>query len=360
MEHVLKQDRYVYLGRYAAAATRRPANIASLFIRDNCTSVLENGKLLSQQDCWNDRVRYIRDQYAANNQSIVISDESYSYARYMEAICSDPSFIPTLRDAIHMDWNWHVVVTYRRYDEWALSVAMETNQKFCHNAERSEGQWIFQGGRACWSSFQLMDSQLFKQPADSMFYRNLDVTIPYWRKGGVPVHILRMNPPESQRDFLATFYCDIVPNARHTCQSRLELPTPRENPKSFLPLVYNDLVYEAARLRILDAETRGNATRQEFTAKLAAYGDSLGLSFLNLPLDCPDKQWLNVLLQKSLQFERAIFPDTTDAAEAKHQQSFWKRALEDKIYCTFNPHVVLHGKQSWNDVLNHLRQFAPQ
>lgn len=386
LQDELQKDGFVYLGRYASRSLRQPAKIAELFSNDDClkevaVSLQQDSLTISSTSsvmpkslpqCWKDRTQGIRDLYHAHNISIIISDEQFSYERQMISICNidQAYYLPTLLKALGQDWNIMVVATYRRYAEWLLSVAKEVNQKVCHNPQRPEGQW---NGPKCWSIWQLVNTYRSTRTGDAFSYMNLDTTVPAWRKHGIPVRMLNLYATEGQ-SFIASMYCDVIPSAPNACAEACrkatnqdDRPNPntthRENVQSVMTTVYNDIVYGAFQAGLLQQPlaTNGTAvTRQDFVSSLARQGASMNLQMADLPLYCPRRSDLEVLLQKSLVMERVVLgPDTLRLErEKEHRRDFWRLADERKEFCSVNTQQLLRGKTSWKEVENFLRQLS--
>lgn len=413
----LALDGYVYLGRYAPQSLRGPAQIANLFRNDFCITQLKElhqlllssnatlsegfahtntstinvssnlfavtqsllpenasdiGEILSRVPCWQERVGWIRQQYAANNTNIIISDEAYSYERMWDVLCSDPWFLPTIKAALEVDWNIIVVPTYRRYAEWLVSGSKETNRKFClendnendKSLSKLERLWPHEGGQQCWTTWEHIDPYLWTTNGFAHGYINLDLSIPAWSQRGTPVRVLNVHGNNTH--VTTSFYCNIVPNAPYTCRHFTTTNNNNnnvsanahttENVQSVISVAYNDIVFEAAKIGLLS--DIGNQTRQEFTRTLANFSNNIGLVFTDLPLNCPTQDWLSVLLRKSLAMERALVPDFYAHSMVEHKRRFWRMANEEKVFCAVDSERLLRNVKSWPDVLRRLEQLV--
>jgi len=356
LQEYLEQDNNVYLGRYASRSARQPARMAELLSNDGClqeVSKLFNGNSSSTiiPKCWKERTYRIRE-YNTNHTNIIVSDEHYSYERQLAHVCNDPQYWSTLRQALFVDWNLIVVVTYRRYAEWILSVAKEVNQKLCHNPSHPSAQW---DGQRCWSLWQLIETYLDTTGGDAFSYMNVDTTSLAY--ADVPVRILNLHASSS---LMTTLYCDVIRNSPNTCRKLQENATTNkimENVQSVMTTVYNDIVFEASRAGLLQSEEMREKIRQDFTMEVAKEGDSMGLQMLDLPLLCPRRSDLNRLLRKSLNLERLVIGSDR---EDEHQRDFWRLANEKKAFCGVDTARLLSGKTSWMEVMAHLRRMAGQ
>jgi hypothetical protein len=296
--------------------------------------------------CWKERTLGIR-AYHANHSNIIVSDEHFSYEKQLANVCNDPDYWSTLRKSLFVDWNLIVVVTYRRYAEWILSVAKEVNQKVCHNPAHSSAQWE---GQRCWPLWHLVETYLHTPAGDAFSYMNVDTTALAY--SGVPVGILNLHAPTS---LTSAFYCGVVPNALHTCRKLHENATQTmENTQSSMTTVYNDIVFDASRAGLLRNHMTQN-TRMQFTAEIAGEGSSMGLHMLDLPMICPRRSDLEILLKKSLELERLVVGSDNDD---EHRRVFWKLADENKAFCKVDTARLLHGKTSWKQVVEHLQRLA--
>jgi hypothetical protein len=91
----------------------------------------------------------------------------------------------------------------------------------------------------------------------------------------------------------------------------------------------------------------------------------------NLPLICPSKNQLEILLQKSLQFEELILnndksplPSSSETAtieqqdrqqlkqiiREQHIQNFWKLSLEKKSFCSLDVEKLFGSNNNKNNV----------
>lgn len=346
MQSTLMEDHYVYLGRHAPQQIRRPSQLPHLFLNDDCLQQAANTPS-NPPECWIQRINKIKELYHSRNISIVVSDEALSYERQVLPICTDPRFLPTVLSALS-DWNVRVVVTYRRYAEWLLSGAKETNQKYCLDGKRPEGQW---NGVKC-SLYRDLVQKFLKPTSGVAFgYANWDTSVLAWKQHGIPVQIMNLHTTNS---LTTTFYCDVVPNAPKTCQqSRNEHPS-RENAKHVMTTAYNDIVFDAAQAGLL-GEVVSEMTRQEFVSKVEEQGVSMGLQLVDLPLLCPPRSNLNELLQKSLLMERILWGSD---GEAEHTREFWELADTRKEFCSVDTQRLLEGKSSWEQVMEYLHRLA--
>jgi hypothetical protein len=354
--NVLQADRYAYLGRYQQSQTRMAANIPYLFRNDECLqqvteyfSTSDIGKAMDVP-CWKERVQGIQ-LYQKANMSIVLSDEIYSYQNKISEVCNNPSYYSTLRRAYQQeDWNWIVVATYRRYAEWLVSNVKEHNNKLCLH---EDAKWMEGNGKPCSKVWNLIDHWRQGPTANGNQYVNLDVTVPLWQRHGIPVKILNLHAP---KDMTTSFYCDMVPHAQHSCSYSQHRSEPaRHNSKSVLEAAYNDIVWAAAKIGLIDVH---NTTRYQATQALSQFGFRHGIaSMTDLPLGCPAPRVLNSLLNKSLTLEQVLLPDfyNSPLGESQHRASFWHLATKQKELCWVTADRLLSGKTTWDQVLEALK-----
>lgn len=209
----------------------------------------------------------------------------------------------------------------------------------------------------------------------------MDRIIPTWTKAGFP-DVRVMNFHDDRQHITSSFYCDMVPNAPHTCQytlkrysnkntsnssenpqSQPQSSPNKENSNSVSNAHYNNIVFEAAKRNFTGLDTV-NQTRLEAVHTLINYHvNLLGLSYLNLPLICPSRSLLEKLLNKSLAFERKMMPKLF-ASRAKgvayHKQSFWDMADKKKEFCTVNTALLFAPTNanitSWDELLSTMKR----
>jgi len=74
-----------------------------------------------------------------------------------------------------------------------------------------------------------------------------------------------------------------------------------------------------------------------------------------LPLSCPPKNELEVLLNKSLAFEELVLPDfyNTPLGKEEHIRLFWDTWLGEKnIFCWVNSDQLFRNATTWDEILN--------
>lgn len=350
----LQDDRHVYLGRYASPKVREPAKIGALLYKDPCFQQASDDYTHNrthdflETKCWKKRMEGL-EEYRKNGTSIVLSDEAYSYNLfYMEKW--DQHHFEMLRVAFQ-DWNVLIVPTYRRYFEWILSVGKERNSKHCLHVN---APWPAQKERnpnPCDNLWATVENQV-RRPHDyrGVNYGNLDVTIPAWHSGGFDTKVLNFH---SERHITCSFYCDIVPDTPHTCQQCLEGGTAggKFNSNSASMTAYNDIVYQAAQRGLISVEQQQKTTIYNLTQELAQQHQLTGGGFNSLPLKCPSEAKLTKLLDKSLAFEKLVFPDWAETMVDQHTDIFWERIND---YCAVDTEPLLKAKTSWEQVVEAL------
>ena len=81
-----------------------------------------------------------------------------------------------------------------------------------------------------------------------------------------------------------------------------------------------------------------------------------GLSWIkSLPLQCLQKDMLDRLLQKSLDFEQSVIPEfyATPPGKDEHIRLFWDVWLEEKkLFCQVDIHRLFQNATSWDQIIN--------
>ena len=87
---------------------------------------------------------------------------------------------------------------------------------------------------------------------------------------------------------------------------------------------------------------------------LSASTSSLSNIMLRLPLLCPPRNELEMLLNKSLAFEQKVMPKfyNSPLGKEKHIQKFWEMVDKKKVFCHVDTDKLFQNVSSWEQVLN--------
>ena len=383
LENPLAQDGYVYVGKFAQGNARKNIKVPMLFEKDDCfqqAAAVNFTQTPELPDCWHERMAGIL-KLAKKNTSFVFSDEAYSYRpRYQGKY--DAEYYQNLRLAFQDHFNILIIPVYRRYAEWVLSAIKEQNRRGC----LWNGQWPNQPkGKPCHNLWKKIQELLRYESFGTGSYSNLDITLASWRDyGGFNVSILNYhdlkkqdNKQQEERQqnwhISCYFYCNMIPNTPHTCQyCQKSVPTSIQNSQSPAMTAYDDIIFEAARRKVLD--TSKYESRQQAAIQLANHHQQTlhKRGLCDLPhLQCPSRPELERLLSKSLALERMVLDhdneDEDDEAatimarkerEQHHRDAFWRMAEEQRQFCWVDAKALLKEKKSWDQVLEALKSTS--
>lgn len=362
----MAQDSYVYLGHQRGAPWPRISDLQKWMTNEKCLDKLVrevkragNGSVnpnFTKFDCWS-KVLTEMERFRANQTSIILSSEQWSNFNMplWSKSARFPAFAKAVREALSADdWNVVVVMTYRRYAEWALSAIKQLRAWECLRPDRDWDRAI-----ACKPTWHLVQEWMHREPPSAKNYHYTAHVKSQWEEYGFAVQLLNLHETES--DMTEKLLCDILPNAPRTCdfvKSRT-LPADSENVRSLSTGEYNNIVVEAARRGLIDdGTTTINRSRSQMVADLQSYHQQdLGLSFRDLPLLCPTQGQLEDLLTVSLSYEQRLMGAWYQSpnGEGEHRNSFWRVANDTKSFCSVNVDAILHQKTSWEQILQSLK-----
>ena len=293
-------------------------------------------------------------------KNIILSDEGYTsmsprYTTKNKAF----TYFSILHSALQ-DWNVVIIPTYRRYAEWVVSSVKQMNYNSIFSPKSSLGhKWPSEGGKPCRQVWEVVSYSLKNTHARTFHYVNIDKTAPLWHSGGFEVAILNFH---SEHDIIETLYCDTLKDfTPKTCLSAKQLhntTSTHYNARSLDIIMLEDIVFHAAKRGILKTETtNGYKTRDEARQSLGDHMHTiLGLKITDLPLKCPNRSDLELVLQRTLELEEMMMPAFFKSArgEVELRRSFWVLADEMKEFCSVDIDQLFYNKTWWDEVLNSL------
>jgi len=298
--------------------------------------------------CWQDRMK---DVVAGNiSKNVILSDEGYSYY-------SGRIFNKTYRSAFqiaYQDWDVLIVPVYRRYAEWVVSVVTQFNQNNCFQV----GRWPHEGGKQCAKMWDKIDNYVGRKGINrytASSYANIDLTISEWTEGGGRFTTLNFH---GKRHITSSFYCDIIKNTPYTCLHSLNRTVgTHTNSGSVLSMACSIIVFQAAEKGLITNQTMQQSTRIKESIALEKIIQTNGLTYLDLPLKCPNRKFLEGILHKSLEFEEKMMPEfyRSPGVEKNHRQEFWYQADIRKKFCDIDVDKVLANMTTWSQVLTRLK-----
>ena len=178
-------------------------------------------------------------------------------------------------------------------------------------------------------------SNLFQRLKDSVEFDNIVV----------------MNMHDQSKDIAEALYCDVMPHAHHTCEAiRTSTESLHVNSKSVL--VYRDLAYGAKKKSLVEIETQHRL--DAVTDAVQKYQqDTLHLTSMDFKRKCLSPETLEILLEKSLEYERMLFPEVFDSplGEADLRSDFERKAAYE--LCELDVEATL-GEAVWQEFFKNL------
>lgn len=362
---VLARDGFLYIGRSSGIYRRRDPRLRWMALSglfgQSCIEPYRNGlwgeELLVNSSCAGP-YRALVDSYNMN-QSVVFSDEAWSYSSHFDENRlyneSSSAYLYYLREEIFKNWNFRVMVGYRRKYDWLVSAMKEAWSQMCFNENLMLSAWPAQNGTKCdpphmlpwiFRSIDTGEDEIVR------WYRYVDQTIAALRRGGIEPFIWNFHGDTHVTNAL---FCDVIGNAPHVCNhSRSRAVLPHANKKESGLQFYNDIVWHAAVLNITGLDMI-NQTRAEASAKLMHYHQAvLNRTIHDLPMRvCPSNDRLQVLLDQSLDLEKHLLPDVYDSPHGKDElvENFWSLANETRVFCSVDGWAVLKGISTYDQLL---------
>lgn len=246
----------------------------------------------------------LRDLVNKNPTNMIVSEEDMSFMR------RGGDFFRLLKKEFP-EWHIHVVVGYRRYHEWLVSLYNQRHKNKRHR--QSFVDWYRTNKRMyahdCFRTYHGM-----KQHFDS-------------------VSIVNIHSPVN---LMTNVFCNVIPHATHSCtRSKIEKETGKANPS--IPL-WPKAVSEEARFQRLtfeNVETLAN--------DITEFASTINYA---VPLKCLLPQVQQSILDKSLQYEKDLVPDffQSPLGEGILRQEF-EAAVQAKKFCSVDVAQVLEDER---------------
>ncbi|VEU44751.1 unnamed protein product [Pseudo-nitzschia multistriata] len=314
--------------------------------------------------------------YANHNKSVIISDEAFSRMGIIVGDSVDNRIVLYRLLNKYYPGRVRVVVMYRRYYEWMQSMWNEGNKPHKNFYDpvspykEKFQKWPSEGGKTCKTFLEYITRKHKKVARDKLKWSeyqklaeidNIHVAEylrRLWKNHSSNVVMLNMHEMEHKndgedittlllRENLSLVAGDVLRMAKANA-SYVGRPNPSKN-------------FDYDRLAV-KAHERGLLVNQSATLRfeIAQIAEKYLLQKLNktkdsLPFVCLNQTHLESLLQKSLQYEREIYPDLSEEATKHHEEAFFK-AFERKKFCNFDTDKLIED----NAVQNFFTKDIPQ
>jgi hypothetical protein len=321
-------------------------------------SLIGNG-----DNCWKNFMAEYEDN--GTLPSLFDSHEKYSYiSRSHESIANPGRFLLTKKYFESKGHDVILIATYRRYYEWLYSGLLQKckNRIFSRTTGKST-LWLHQGGSQCFKTWQSAYSIIQNDKGFGMVnYANIEVTVPEKKRIGFNVKVMNYHDPMYPSAIFQNLHCNVLkeytPNTCHESMQALiskNITTGEILNKGLNTHYYDAIVLEAAERGFINTT---EITRIEARNSLVHHHTQvLGKSYTDLPILCPPPQFLDKLLEKSLDFERVMSNDlysteTVDASiEANHIEGFHQFMGVKLGYCCADVARLFESVHSYSQLL---------
>ena len=363
LEANLTLDGYKFVGKCDARACYKnspalpvPKSLLNPFYDEECIQAIVTASNLQDVKCWNDFVASLNESAAFTNSTttidsnhVILSDEKISEAQ-MKWWDVDKTIRlwKLLQTELSGRYQFHIVMVYRRYYEWLMSVKNQADKYSL--GRRGMKLWNGPEKEAIYPNLLRWITNKTEIPSPYLpeMYDLYSNTI------NLDVSLLNMHDGS---DLLETFLCHTLRQATHACQAYRDNPdhyksnsNPSEN--HFYDMIAYD-AYHQGLVRDLRDWKKG-ADRLFFTEMLGRRMKRQHKTPWDLPLTCPSKEDLRVFLDASKTFEKDLLPDFYQSSQGQSQlqSKFWKD-VDSRKFCSVNTTAVLE-QQVWKDWFHNL------
>jgi hypothetical protein len=341
---ILKQDNYLYLGRDSRVPDNAPEYgtwLYRLLTNSSCHVLVraarQHNTTTIYPKCWRKLTRLLH-KLSDSGKHVIISDERFGFVDsklYYDWQAMKDLFL------LEENWNFQVIVSYRRYYDWIVSVQSQRNREW-----GPLRQWPQNEGAPplppLYESLQVLmhNPYPYKYLSTSALLHKLN-------RYNVSSTIFNMHHSGNNNNatLVSTFTCHTLPLAPASCLYTSINATTTAETHSNVALnfyMYDGLVCQAAELGYI------NTTRysRPAVAQMAQAFHQNVLHGTKLPLTCPTKLELTPLLQQSMDYEEEILPDFYKSPLGKTtlQDDFWKAVQNDK-FCSVNVQAALQQEE---------------
>lgn len=159
-------------------------------------------------------------------------------------------------------------------------------------------------------------------------------------------HIFIINMHDDSTTPDQALYCHAMPGAARTCNA-VKAASVHKNSHS--DTVYGDLVYGAYQAGLMNSHTVDK--REAMIAAKRYQNELLNLDDDEFPRKCLSEDAKNALLQKSLEYEKALFPEAFQEME-KDLRSDFEEAVETYL-CKYDIESIL-ANRGWKELFRSL------
>lgn len=330
--------------------------------------------------CWTRLREYLR-QYHARKQSIIISEENFSIKYALLGDQRDAvDWIALAELLAELDFQPLILIGYRRlydilpsakqqWDRWTKTqLSLNTWPGDPHPARPTLPTAV---GRELQPLFpdvlndtRLYDNYMPQRIAGTIQWSYTDYLVKVIRPH-IPVRLLNMHMANPQMSLRTYFLCHVLPYAPASCaQSTTDDRTdPETRYNKEESLFYDAIACGAAKHQWFNTTAY---TRHEVGLALQDYykkthqGQDLQA---NVPLSCPPREQVDILLERSLDKEAKLWPPELAKAWRDEHVAGFEKAVEKHKFCWIDVDETLatqsHWKKWFTETLLHTLPIAP-
>lgn len=375
-QEMLKQDSYHYLGQTMLSETNmwrhlhgqeltilkdRPCmRQTSLMRRNRKQTKATNAP--TEPRCWSELRQLLRNHREAN-ESLILSEENFSI-KYIEMAKGPRDSVDwyALAELLaELDYQPLILIGYRRLFDIMPSAKQQWDR--WTRTQKSLNFWPGQmNGRSLQPLFPgvLKDTRLYDDYIPLKILGKIEWSYTDYLVRAIrphlPVRLINMHSASESLSLRTYFLCHVLPYAPAACAQSaaddLTDPEPRYNPEQ--SLFYDALTCEAARRGWIDKDS---FRRHDVNLALQDYYEKHhgGKVQSDIPLLCPPRDQLDILLERSLVKEEQLWPpNLAEAWRASHVEAF-ERAVAAKKFCWIDINATLTTQPQWKEWFTSLR-----
>jgi len=224
-----------------------------------------------------------------------------------------------------------IIVYYRRFYDWAFS---------SYNSQTKRSTTYFPAFHEMKTFFNSDNDDVYTFQVFQRYKRFFD-------------NVAIMNMHDKSKDLTESFYCDTMPHAEHTCNKVKSMKKVKSNSsKSNAYMALRTLALAAKEKDYIDLKTEKDI--QFAMEQIQNHQENtLGNSVNNFKFICPSKEQYDILLQKSLQFEKELMPDffASPIGEAELRSHFEETKAK---MCSVDHEEIINSKE-WIEFFSSLK-----
>lgn len=326
-EDILQQDNMYYLGHYAGRPETRLHEL-SKFCR----------KCETQEGCihcpqrWQEFENIVSHHYDLNH-NVFVSDETFN--RFFSDEQDAEEFLWTRLANILSRWDVRIIFSHRHYHEWVPSNYHQNFNPMGNRAQDVRGSWPDAGGitilsfREYFQNFVSSDNFWYKHP---LFIKK------QWAKHFKDVRVVSMH---GDGDFVNTFFCKFLPEAKSLCEVLKSKPKETaitKNSSSQKYLHYDMLAVAAYQRGFIKKKLK----RPDVTAAIKKHAQKLGLlTITDFDLECLSHDQADLFLKMTLELESDVVPDFSEA----ELRSIFASDAEKGKFCSVDTDLTLQDER---------------